>query len=82
MTLHLPLSALQACPAGAAQEEHLLLLQLDASFVGTRHATFARLHVSVILFLILRIQRLKIYVGVYDVFVTASILNFETRCSN
>ena len=35
---------------------------------------------TIILSLILRIQRLKIYVGIYDVL--ASFLNLETRCSS
>ena len=43
---HPPLLAGPAGPAGAAQEEHLLL-QRNASAVGLHHITFARLRESV-----------------------------------
>ena len=43
---HPPLFAWPAGPAGAAQEEHLLL-QRSASAVGLHHITFARLRESV-----------------------------------
>ena len=45
---HSPLLAVPAGPAGAAQEEHLLL-QRKASAVGLHHTTFARFGVSVYL---------------------------------
>ena len=43
---HSPPSAGRPGPAGAGQEEHLLL-QRNAFAVGLHHATFARLRVSV-----------------------------------